>query len=195
LNLASKLINHLGILSPNETLEDINTSDLRCLLVDALSGQLSLLAKTKGGKERITYLNKASVSSFRELAFSSLAKMYRISQDYFKKYSSLVEQYEIVPQDQRAAYQGVSASEMDSARRRAGKIAQFKREKEIKSKLEVMILCLFHCLGQQAEEEDFIGITETQTRTLNKTNEPHCRFFFDRFFLLFLTSCPFTFSR
>ncbi|GAA5829753.1 hypothetical protein JCM5353_002220 [Sporobolomyces roseus] len=116
LNLASKLINHLGILSPNETLEDINTSDLRCLLVDALSGQLSLLAKTKGGKERITYLNKAS--------------------DCFKKYSSLVEQYEIVPQDQRAAYQGVSASEMDSARRRAGKIAQFKREKEIKSKLE-----------------------------------------------------------
>lgn len=67
LNLANKLINHLGILSPNETLEDINTSDLRCLLVDALSGQLCLLAKTKGGKERITYLNKASVSSLGEL--------------------------------------------------------------------------------------------------------------------------------
>lgn len=61
LNLATKLINHLGILSPNETLEDINTNDLRCLLTDALSGQLSLLAKTKGGQERINYLNKAAV--------------------------------------------------------------------------------------------------------------------------------------
>ncbi|GAA5958084.1 hypothetical protein JCM3765_002803 [Sporobolomyces pararoseus] len=116
LNLANKLINHLGILSPNETLEDINTNDLRCLLTDALSGQLCLLAKTKGGKERVKYLNRAA--------------------DHFRKYNSLVEQYEIVPQDQRSAYQGVSASEMDSARRRAGKIAQFKREKEIKSTLE-----------------------------------------------------------
>jgi len=62
LNLANKLINHLGILSPNETLEDINTNDLRCLLTDALSGQLCLLAKTKGGQERMKYLNKAAVS-------------------------------------------------------------------------------------------------------------------------------------
>jgi len=73
----------------------------------------------------------------RPLPKSSLADLDVVSQDHFRKYNSLVEQYEIVPQDQRAAYQGVSANEMDSARRRAGKIAQFKREKEIKSTLEV----------------------------------------------------------
>ncbi|GAA5932817.1 Tap42p [Sporobolomyces koalae] len=116
LTLANKLINHLGILSANETLEDVNTNDLRCLLTDALSGQLCLLAKTKGGQERVVYLNRAS--------------------EHFRTYNKLVEQYEVVPQADRAAYRGVSASEMDSARRRAGKIAQFKREKEIKATLE-----------------------------------------------------------
>jgi immunoglobulin-binding protein 1 len=51
----------LGILSPNETLEDINTRDLRCVLVDCLRGELEVLAKTKGGVERIGWLQRARV--------------------------------------------------------------------------------------------------------------------------------------
>ncbi|GAA6064340.1 hypothetical protein JCM10212_002316 [Sporobolomyces blumeae] len=116
LTLANKLIQHLAVLSPNETLDDINTNDLRCILVDALSGQLCLLARTKGGAERVKYLTRA--------------------QNHFRTYSALVEQYEVVPQEERKAYQGVSAGEMDAGKRRAGKIAQFKREKEIKATLD-----------------------------------------------------------
>lgn len=61
LTLAAKLIQHLAILSPNETLEDISTRDLRCLLVDALRGQLCVLVRTKGGEERLGWLRKAQV--------------------------------------------------------------------------------------------------------------------------------------
>lgn len=62
LTLCSSLISRLGILSPNETLEDINTRDLRCVLVDCLRGELEVLAKTKGGVERIGWLQRARVS-------------------------------------------------------------------------------------------------------------------------------------
>jgi immunoglobulin-binding protein 1 len=62
LTLCSSLINHLGILSLNETLEDINTRDLRCVLVDCLRGEMEVLAKTKAGTERISWLERAKVS-------------------------------------------------------------------------------------------------------------------------------------
>lgn len=61
LTLCSSLINHLGILSPNETLDDINTRDLRCLLVEGLRGEMEVLVKTTGGKERMQWLSKAKV--------------------------------------------------------------------------------------------------------------------------------------
>ncbi|GAA5874226.1 hypothetical protein JCM8547_007797 [Rhodosporidiobolus lusitaniae] len=116
LTLASKLINYLAVLSPNETLEDIATRDLRCLLVEALRGQLSVLVKTKGGEERLGWLKKA--------------------QDHFRLYLKQIEQYEIVPQQQRLTLAGPKHSETDPSRRRAGKIAQFKMEKEIKGTLD-----------------------------------------------------------
>ncbi|GAA5941887.1 hypothetical protein JCM1841_005094 [Sporobolomyces salmonicolor] len=116
LSLSSSLINHLGVLSPNETLDDINTADLRCLLVEALRGQLCLLARTKGGRERVDYLVKA--------------------QEHFRKYAAQIEQYEVVAADKRSVFAGPAASEMDANKRRAGKIAQFKMEREIKGTLE-----------------------------------------------------------
>ncbi|GAA6006328.1 hypothetical protein JCM10207_000606 [Rhodosporidiobolus poonsookiae] len=118
LALAASLIQHLAILSPNETLDDIATRDLRCLLVEAQRGQLSLLVRTRGGQERLTWLNRAK--------------------DHFLTFLRQVEQYEVVPPEKRQALAGPGASEMDSSRRRAGKIAQFKMEKEIKGTLEVL---------------------------------------------------------
>ena len=65
LTICSSLISRLGILSPNETLEDINTRDLRCLLVECLRGEMEVLVKTKGGKERVQWLTRAKVSCCR----------------------------------------------------------------------------------------------------------------------------------
>ncbi|GAA5984674.1 hypothetical protein JCM11641_004556 [Rhodosporidiobolus odoratus] len=116
LTLSSKLINHLGVLSPNETLEDISTRDLRCLLVEAVQGQLCVLAKTKGGEDRLKWLKKAK--------------------EHFTQYLRQLQQYEVIPPAQRDALAGPKAGETDPHRRRAGKIAQFKMEKEIKGTLE-----------------------------------------------------------
>lgn len=67
LTLCSAFISRLGIFSPNETLDDIHTRDLRCLLVDALRGQLAVLAKTQGTEQRIQWLDRAKVSCRRFL--------------------------------------------------------------------------------------------------------------------------------
>ncbi|GAA6029410.1 hypothetical protein JCM8097_003664 [Rhodosporidiobolus ruineniae] len=116
LTLANKLINHLGVLSPNETLDDISTRDLRCLLVDALQGHLCTLVRTTGGEDRLNWLKRAK--------------------SHFTTYLKQVEQYEVVPPAKRDALAGPAASVTDPARRRAGKIAQFKMEREIKETLE-----------------------------------------------------------
>ncbi|GAA5822661.1 hypothetical protein JCM11251_004332 [Rhodosporidiobolus azoricus] len=116
LTLASKLIDHLGVLSPNEALDDIATRDLRCLLVEAVRGQLSVLVRAKGGEERLKWLKKA--------------------QTHFTTYLRLISLYQVIPDSQRNLITGPAATEMDSARRRAGKIAQFKMEREIKGTLE-----------------------------------------------------------
>ncbi|GAA5978318.1 hypothetical protein JCM10908_004311 [Rhodotorula pacifica] len=116
LTLCASLVAHLGVFSPNETLEDISTRDLRALLVPALEAQLCLLVRTKGGSQRLEWLQRA--------------------QKAFRRYVDSVERYEIVGQDRRKTLAGPKAGEVDPARRRAGKIAQFKMEKEIKGTLE-----------------------------------------------------------
>ncbi|PRQ73630.1 hypothetical protein AAT19DRAFT_15197 [Rhodotorula toruloides] len=116
LTLCASLISHLGILSPNETVEDISTRNLRCVLVPALQGQLALLVRTKGGVERLEWLNRAK--------------------GYLRAFVEDVEKYEVVGEERRGVLRGPGVAEMDPARRRAGKIAQFKMEKEIKTTLE-----------------------------------------------------------
>ncbi|BGP37825.1 Type 2A phosphatase-associated protein 42 [Rhodotorula kratochvilovae] len=116
LTLCAKLIEHLGVLSPNETLDDISTRDLRCLLVPSLQAQLALLVRTRGGVERLDWLRRA--------------------EGHLRRFVDLVERYEVVGDERRKTIAGPRVGETDPARRRAGKIAQFKMEKEIKGTLE-----------------------------------------------------------
>ncbi|KAK4058916.1 Type 2A phosphatase-associated protein 42 [Microbotryomycetes sp. JL221] len=116
LTVCSKLINHLGILSTNETIEDVHTRDLRCLLVDSFRAQLEVLAKTKGGQERLQWLDRAKT--------------------HLSQFVTVVEQYGIVSDAQRKAFSGTKHSVQDPSTRRESKIAQFKLEREVKGKLE-----------------------------------------------------------
>ena len=114
--LASALISRLAILSSNEIIDDVNTKDLRCLLVDGLRGQMEIVIKTKSGLERIAWLEKAKL--------------------HFISYIALIDRYEVIPEDKRNAFAGPQHSTQDPTRRRESKIAQYKMEKEIKTKLE-----------------------------------------------------------
>ncbi|KAL8286140.1 hypothetical protein RQP46_004628 [Phenoliferia psychrophenolica] len=116
LTLSSSLISRLGLFSPNETVDDIQTRDLRCVLVDCLRGELEGLHKTTSGVERIHWIQRA--------------------REHFRTYIDLVDRYEIVPDDKRAVFAGPKHSTQDPTRRRESKIAQFKMERELKGKLE-----------------------------------------------------------
>lgn len=156
LRLCSSLITHLGVLSPNEILDDINTRDLRSILVDGLRGEMTLLLKTTSPKERIANLAKATVRRplpglapshrgshtprppvRRYANFNFPRGSPQTAQDQFRKYVELVDRYEIIPQTQRAVFAGPQHATQDPAARRASKIAQFKMERDIKATLEV----------------------------------------------------------
>lgn len=168
LTVCSSLIGHLGVLSPNETLDDINTRDLRCILVDALRAEIILLLKTTSGKERIVNLEKAKVSSVRQLRqpFPTAPGVHALGwtqpvceadsallfldfpQGYFRSYIELVDRYEIIPEGQRHIFAGPQHTTQDPAKRRESKIAQFKMERQIKSTLDVSVVGWFRVAVQ-----------------------------------------------
>ncbi|GAA5904599.1 hypothetical protein JCM8208_004826 [Rhodotorula glutinis] len=127
LDLSHKLIDHLGVLSPNDTLADLSTRNLRCLVVPALQAQLALAVRTRGGQERLEWLHRART--------------------HWTTFLDLVDRYGVLDSgpggsgggdgdERRKALQGPRIGDTDPARRRAGKIAQFKMEREIKGTLD-----------------------------------------------------------
>ncbi|GAA5938723.1 hypothetical protein JCM3775_001972 [Rhodotorula graminis] len=127
LDLSSKLIDHLGVLSPNDSLDDLSTRNLRCLVVPALQAQLALAVRTRGGQERLEWLHRA--------------------RDHWTRFLDLVDRYAVLgapgapgdddaADERRKALQGPRIGDTDPARRRAGKIAQFKMERDIKRTLD-----------------------------------------------------------
>lgn len=95
--------------------------------------------RTKGGVERLEWLNRAK--------------------GYLRAFVEDVEKYEVVGEERRGVLRGPGAAEMDPSRRRAGKIAQFKMEKEIKTTLEVRTLSLW--------------LSETMSTSVMPAGTPH----------------------
>ncbi|KAH9820552.1 TAP42-like protein [Melampsora americana] len=115
LKLCDKLIKRLGILSTNETIEDITTKDLKCLTVNGLIGMLTTLRKTNGGNERKSFLE--------------------IAKNHLSEFIGQLESYEVIQLTDRSRYQGPSSTVKNQALRREGKISQYKLEKELQFKL------------------------------------------------------------
>ncbi|KAH9443897.1 hypothetical protein MJO29_013648 [Puccinia striiformis f. sp. tritici] len=116
LSLSGSLINRLAILSPNETLDDINTNDLKCLAVDALCGLLVILLKTTGGGQRKKNLEQAK--------------------EHFKNFCKQIESYKIILKEEIGRYKGPLSSVIQSPTiRRESKINQYKLEKQLQAKL------------------------------------------------------------
>lgn len=117
-----RLVNALALFSDNEELDDINTQDLRFLLVRPLLADVLLKQTVPPGEtkdqERLA-LVKESIALFTE--YLEMCEIFNLLKDQDK--SILINQP--VPVDAQA--------------KRAAKIASFKREKETKAKLELLL--------------------------------------------------------
>lgn len=119
-----KIVQQISLFSPNESLEDINTSDLQYLLLNYRIAELIL--RVNGQEQRKANLQKAQQSYERYL--KQLDNYDLLSKDDVK----LFEQYHESPNTFS------TASTSDPAARRDAKIKRFKEEKVLKQKIEYM---------------------------------------------------------
>lgn len=119
LSLCASLIQHLAILSSNETIDELSTPTLRCFLVSYYAGMLEPQRRTRDYKTRIEALETAK--------------------EGFMAYMKNAESYNVIDDDAKHRLfmmKGQNAN-MDQARRREAKIAQYKEEKALKSRIDV----------------------------------------------------------
>ncbi|TRM59337.1 TAP42-like protein [Schizophyllum amplum] len=98
----------LALFSPNETIEDITTSDLVYLFVPYVVAEVLGRVKTLDREDRMRLLQQAEFS--------------------LKTFISTLEHFDIVPKDERKMYE----------RGIADKIKQYQKEKELKGRVEVL---------------------------------------------------------
>ncbi|KIV99209.1 uncharacterized protein PV09_09073 [Verruconis gallopava] len=118
-----KVANEIALFSPNETLEDINSSDLEYLLINFRLAQL--IEKLTRGERKQNLLAARS----RYERFLKLLDSYDILS---KADTKLMEQYFEDPD------KFSTASTTDPIARRNAKIARFKEQKELKNKLDYL---------------------------------------------------------
>lgn len=126
----AKLVDKLDLFSSNETVDDVNTTDLKFILVYAYLGDL--MTKLIG-VDRLELLNK--------------------SKWYFEQFLRNVELYEILGEgDKKFIEEQSNGIAKDVAKKRIEKIERYKREKETKAKLEMLQQQLFS-IGDDDKED------------------------------------------
>ncbi|KAF5315671.1 hypothetical protein D9611_004938 [Ephemerocybe angulata] len=127
----------LSLFSPNETVEDIATRDLIYLslpfvLAEVLgrvqnsgrSARLESIAQTQVGSPLYFYIRRTSDSISR--------------QRYLKTFTYLLETYAIVPEVERELYEKQASAIRDPAKKRELKINQFKKERDLKNRIQTL---------------------------------------------------------
>ncbi|KAL1746332.1 serine/threonine protein phosphatase PP2A-associated protein [Schizophyllum fasciatum] len=108
----------LSLFSPNETLEDISTSDLVYLFTPYAIAVVLGRVKALEHEYRMQLLQQAEIK--------------------LRTYVTTLEYYNIIPEDERKLHERGNASIPDPARRRETKIKQFQKEKELKGRVEAL---------------------------------------------------------
>lgn len=118
LSLCASLIAHLALLSSNETLSELSTPSLPCLLVPYYTGMLDLQSRTRDYKSRIDALTRA--------------------QAQLQMFTDRCDEYEVIPEEKRRELSILASRGLpsDPMSRRDAKIKQYKEEKALKEKLE-----------------------------------------------------------
>lgn len=123
----------LSLFSSNEQLADIPTRDLVYILVPyALSEVLSRI-RTKDREDRINLVGNVKVRA----ATLYVAGAHKARQRHLESFIHYLELYDIITEEDKALYGRSTSSVTDPAKRRELKIIQYKREKDIKSRMEV----------------------------------------------------------
>lgn len=119
-----QIAQRISLFSPNETLEDINSTNLQYLL---LNFHLAELTQKITGGDRKAHVDK--------------------TRGYYEKFLKLLDMYDMLGKGDAKLYEEYLdgpgafsiASRADAAARRETKITRFKEEKELKRKLEVRL--------------------------------------------------------
>ncbi|KAM0344278.1 hypothetical protein ACHAPU_007635 [Fusarium lateritium] len=119
-------ISALALFSPNEGIEDVSTSDLPYLLLDAHIAELVQKTPNQSLDHRLEVLTKSRAAYERFLA---AVDGYGLVQS---PYNRVLERY----RDEPERFAVVASN--DAAARRDGKIANYRAEKALKEKLEVL---------------------------------------------------------
>ncbi|KAG9048534.1 hypothetical protein FS837_012664 [Tulasnella sp. UAMH 9824] len=123
---ASSRVSALSLFSTNETLEDIGTKEMVYLFVPcALSEINSRLNVGSNPEDRLRLVSKSQLSA-------------RTMQASLKRFIKQLGDYEIISDTDRSAFGPNSAAGLDPARRREVKIAQSRKQKEIKDKIKAL---------------------------------------------------------
>ncbi|KAF9052938.1 serine/threonine protein phosphatase PP2A-associated protein [Panaeolus papilionaceus] len=128
-DLFMRVVN-LGIFSPNETLEDVSTRDLIYLSAPYVYSEVQGRVKTIDRLSRLQSLVEA--------------------QKYVNTFIDLLHRYQVIPGEEMALYDKKTATVADFAKRRELKINQFKKEKELRARIEK----IRKDRGQKAADDD-----------------------------------------
>ena len=121
-----ELVQRLALFSPNESLDDVSTSDLPYLLLDYHLAELHQRVSPTSPHDRRASLERAREAYERFLSrLDHYAVLAPAQARLYSRYT-----------DDPAAFSTVSAG--DATARREAKIANFKLEKELKGKLDVL---------------------------------------------------------
>ncbi|KAK9837140.1 hypothetical protein WJX81_005866 [Elliptochloris bilobata] len=146
LRRCSAMVDALGVFSRNEELEDVATADLRFLLIPKLLGDLLARTSLREPAERAAELDQAAAEYTRFLESSRQLGLARDQLDGAD---------EAAPDDGS----GGAAAGGSAAARRAAKIARFKLERSVRTRLEELgaqrlrRLCLAELEANDADGE------------------------------------------
>ncbi|KAF8136493.1 TAP42-like family-domain-containing protein [Boletus edulis] len=108
----------LSLFSSNEILDDISTPDLVYLSLPFIRAEVQNRVRTTDRNDRMSILTQV--------------------QRHLNMYTSGLETYDVVPETERALYGQQSFSIRDAAKRREVKIRQYKAEKDLRTRIEVI---------------------------------------------------------
>ncbi|KAH0830692.1 TAP42-like family-domain-containing protein [Lanmaoa asiatica] len=117
IQLTSRVVS-LSLFSSNEILDDVSTPDLAYLSLPFIRAEVQNRVRTTDRDDRTSNLTQV--------------------QRHLNMYVSSLETYDIVPETERVLYGQQSSSIRDARKRREVKIKQYKTEKDLRTRMEVI---------------------------------------------------------
>lgn len=138
LHLISRMITSLGVFSDNESVDEVGDGELIFMTLPWVIAECESKGGLGGYEVRTAALKRSEVSCFsRVIVISEL-----MDQDAMNSFMSLLSSYAVLSPEERAESSSsadIGVVPRDPAKRREGKIRQYKREKELREKIAVSL--------------------------------------------------------